>query len=48
MGGRRTERHRWKEHFYSLYQELQTDYGLTVIESQAVVARLSDLSADPL
>ena len=42
MGGKRTERHRWKEHIYSLYQELQADYGLSVIESRALVARLSD------
>jgi hypothetical protein len=42
MGGKRTERHRWKEHIYSLYQELQADYGPSVIESRSLVARLSD------
>ena len=40
MGGDRASRHRWKEHFFSLEQELRCDYGLSVIESRALIQRI--------
>jgi hypothetical protein len=42
MGGDRQARHRYKELYYSLGQELQTDYGLSVIESRALVQRVAE------
>ena len=42
MGGDRQARHRYKELFYSLGQELRTDYGLSVIESRALVQRVAE------
>jgi hypothetical protein len=39
MDGDRGARHRCKEHLYSLEQELRHDYGLSVIESRALVQR---------
>ena len=41
MGGDRQKRHRWKELLNSLEQELRSDYGLSAIESRALVARVS-------
>lgn len=43
MGGDRGVRHRCKEHLYSLEQELRHDYGLSVIESRALVQRYVQL-----
>lgn len=43
MGGDRGARHRCKEHLYSLEQELRHDYGLSVIESRALVQRYVQL-----
>ena len=43
MGGDRGVRHRCKEHLYSLEQELRHDYGLSVIESRALVHRYVQL-----
>ena len=45
MGGDRQVRHRYKELFYSLGQELRTDYGLSVIESRALVQRVAEFVA---
>jgi DNA-binding CsgD family transcriptional regulator len=42
MGGDRTSRHRWKEHFHSLERELQSEYGLSPIESRALVRRIDE------
>jgi len=39
MGGAREARHRCKELLFSLEQELRYDYGLSVIESRALVQR---------
>ena len=44
MGGDRQARHRYRELFYSLEQELRTDYGLSVIESRALVQRVADFT----
>ena len=44
MGGDRQARHRYKELFYSLEQELRTDYGLSVIESRALVQRVAEFT----
>jgi hypothetical protein len=41
MGGDRLARHEWKELLHSLRQELLTDYGLSAIESRALVARIA-------
>jgi hypothetical protein len=41
MGGDRQKRHRWKELLNSLEQELRSDYGLSAIESRALVARVA-------
>lgn len=43
MGGDRGTRHRCKDHLYSLEQELRHDYGLSVIESRALVQRYIQL-----
>jgi hypothetical protein len=43
MGGDRGARHRCKEQLYSLEQELRHDYGLSVIESRALVQRYVQL-----
>lgn len=42
MGGRRRTRHEWKEALRSLEQELRCDYGLSRIESRALVQRVAD------
>lgn len=42
MGGDRGVRHRCKEYLYSLEQELRSDYGLSVIESRALVQRVAE------
>lgn len=42
MGGDRGRRHRHKELFHSLEQELRSDYGLSVIESRALVQRVAE------
>jgi len=42
MGGDRGARHRCKELLYSLEQELRSDYGLSVIESRALVQRVAE------
>lgn len=40
MGGERRARHRFKELLHSLEQELRSEYGLSVIESRALVQRI--------
>jgi hypothetical protein len=42
MGGKRSLRHQYKELFYSLEQELLSEYGLSVIESRALVQRVAE------
>lgn len=42
MGGDRVSRHRWKELFFSLEQELRSEYGLSVISSRALVWRIGE------
>jgi hypothetical protein len=42
MGGDRAQRHRWKELFFSLEQELRCDYGLSRIEVRALIRRLDE------
>jgi hypothetical protein len=41
MGGNRRMRHEWKELLHSLKQELLSDYGLSAIESRALIARIA-------
>ncbi len=43
MGGDRGARHRCKEQLYSLEQEFRRDYGLSAIESRALVQRYVQL-----
>ena len=42
MGGKPGGRYQCKELYYSLEQELRTDYGLSVIESRALVQRVAE------
>lgn len=42
MGGDRRKRHSYKEHLASLEAELRSDYGLSPIESRALVRRVAD------
>lgn len=42
MGGSRGSRYRYKELYHSLEQELRSDYGLSVIESRALVRRVAE------
>ncbi|MDI6773749.1 MAG: DUF1670 domain-containing protein [bacterium] len=42
MGGERRARHRFKELLHSLEQELRSEYGLSVIESRALVQRVAE------
>jgi len=42
MGGDRASRHRWKEQFFSLEQEFRSEYGLSVIESRALIQRIAE------
>lgn len=42
MGGKPGRRYQCKELYYSLQQELRTDYGLSVIESRALVQRVAE------
>jgi hypothetical protein len=42
MGGDRASRHRWKDLFFSLEQELRSDYGLPVVSSRALIRRIAE------
>jgi hypothetical protein len=42
MGGHASERLSWKEPLHSLSVELQTDYGLSVVNSRALVLRIGE------